>query len=114
MVTYPPETNIAPENGWLEYDRFLLEWPIFRGKLAVSFRDRHHFKWIFTEDEKTLQRGHLTGGAASSKATPRNPCPKNPIKRLEALTFEWKFTISFSDDADFKKNHLFWVCFSFS
>ena len=26
-----PETNIAPGNGWLEYDRFLLGWPIFRG-----------------------------------------------------------------------------------
>ena len=29
-----PETNIAPENGWLEYDRFLLGWP----KLSVSGR----------------------------------------------------------------------------
>ncbi len=28
--------NIAPENGWLEYDPFLLGWPIFRGH--VSFR----------------------------------------------------------------------------
>ena len=26
-----PETNIAPENGWLEYDRFLFGWLIFRG-----------------------------------------------------------------------------------
>ena len=27
-----PESNIfVPENGWLEYDRFRLEWPIFRG-----------------------------------------------------------------------------------
>ena len=28
-----PETNseFTPENGWLEYDRFLLLWPIFRG-----------------------------------------------------------------------------------
>ena len=33
-----PETNIAPENGWLEYDRFLLGWPIFRGELLVSGR----------------------------------------------------------------------------
>ncbi len=31
-----PETNIAPENGWMEYDRFLLGWPIFRGELLVS------------------------------------------------------------------------------
>ena len=33
-----PETNIAPENGWLEYDPFLLGWPIFRGE-NVSFRE---------------------------------------------------------------------------
>ena len=31
------ETNTSPENGWLEYDRFLLGWPIFRG--YVSFRE---------------------------------------------------------------------------
>ena len=31
-----PKTNIAPENGWLEYDRFLLGWPTFRGELLVS------------------------------------------------------------------------------
>ena len=32
-----PETNIlAPENGCLEYERFLLGWPIFRGELLVS------------------------------------------------------------------------------
>ena len=32
-----PETNIAPENGWLEYKPFLLGRPIFRG--YVSFRE---------------------------------------------------------------------------
>ncbi len=34
-----PESNIAPENGWLEYYGwcFLLGWPIFRG--YVSFRE---------------------------------------------------------------------------
>ena len=35
---YPPETNIAPENGWLEYYSFLLGWPIFRA-FAVSLRE---------------------------------------------------------------------------
>ena len=31
-----PETNIfAPANGWLEYDCFLLRWPIFRGEPLV-------------------------------------------------------------------------------
>ena len=32
-----PKTNMAPKNGWLEYDRFLLGWPVFRG--YVSFRE---------------------------------------------------------------------------
>ena len=32
-----PETNIAPKDGWLEDDRFLLGWPIFRG--YVCFRE---------------------------------------------------------------------------
>ena len=30
--------TLAPENGWLEYDRFLLGWPIFTGR-TVSFRE---------------------------------------------------------------------------
>ena len=34
-ITFP-ETNVAPENGWFEYDRFLLGNPIFRGE-NVSF-----------------------------------------------------------------------------
>ncbi len=35
-----PETNVfAPENGWLEYDRFLLGPGLFSGALAVSFRE---------------------------------------------------------------------------
>ena len=31
-------TANASKNGWLEYDRFLLGWPIFRGELLVSGR----------------------------------------------------------------------------
>ena len=32
-----PETNkFAPENEWLEDDRFLLEWPIFRAMLVLG------------------------------------------------------------------------------
>ena len=38
MVTLP-ETNIEPENGWLEYYFPVGSLPIFRGKLAVSFRE---------------------------------------------------------------------------
>ena len=38
-----PETNIAPRNGWLEYDRFLFGWPIFRGVSGrVTF-------WFFSD-----------------------------------------------------------------
>ena len=33
-----PETNIAPGNGWLEYETIGFR-PIFRRKLAVSFRE---------------------------------------------------------------------------
>ena len=33
-----PETNVAPENRWLEYDRFLVGWPIFRGEPLVPVR----------------------------------------------------------------------------
>ena len=34
-------TAIAPENGWLEYDRFLFGWPLFRGEMLVSGRAFH-------------------------------------------------------------------------
>ncbi len=37
METTLPETNMAPENGWLEYDPFLLGWPILR--CHVRFRE---------------------------------------------------------------------------
>ena len=36
-ITLPKTNMFAPENGWLEYDRFLLGWPIFRD--YVSFRE---------------------------------------------------------------------------
>ena len=41
-----PTTNseFTPENGWLEDDPFLLKWSIFRGKLAVSFREGSFFQ----------------------------------------------------------------------
>ena len=32
-------TAKAPENGWLEYDRFLLGPGLFSGAIAVSFRE---------------------------------------------------------------------------
>ena len=41
-----PETNIAPKNGWLEYYFPIGFRPIFRGKLAVSFRELLDFLFI--------------------------------------------------------------------
>ena len=40
MLYNLPESNseFTPENGWLEYERFLLGWPIFRCELLVSGR----------------------------------------------------------------------------
>ena len=40
-VTLPKTNNIAPKNGWLEYDRFLLGWPILMD--YSSFRDCSFF-----------------------------------------------------------------------
>ena len=37
-----PETTVAPENGWFEYDRFLLGNPFFRGE-NVSFSQGTQF-----------------------------------------------------------------------
>jgi len=37
------ETNIALENGWLEYERFLLGQPIFRCEVLVSGSVSHNF-----------------------------------------------------------------------
>ena len=34
-----PETSIAPKNGWLEYYFPIGFRPIFRGEIAVSFRE---------------------------------------------------------------------------
>ena len=43
-----PETNIAPENGWLEDDRFLLGPGLFSGAFAVSFREGIHDFFILS------------------------------------------------------------------
>ena len=46
-----PEANIAPKNGWLEYDPFLLgSRPIFRGELLVSGRV-HNTSWPLVGNE---------------------------------------------------------------
>ena len=39
-----PEINIAPENGWLEYDRFLFGMAYFQGR-TVSFREGLSLVW---------------------------------------------------------------------
>ena len=51
-----PETNIAPENGWLEYDRFLWGWPIFRD--YVSFREGTSHKKKNIIENQTAEKNH--------------------------------------------------------
>ena len=41
-----PKINIAPENGWFEYDPLLLGRPIFRGE-NVSFREGNRSSFLF-------------------------------------------------------------------
>ena len=50
LVTLPETHIFALENGWLEDDRFLLRWPIFR--VYVSFREGTSvcFSWWFFTD----------------------------------------------------------------
>ena len=50
----PPKTNIALENGWLQYDCFLLGRLIFR--CYVSFREGISFRFSLTVEYKHLQR----------------------------------------------------------
>ena len=49
-----PETNIfAPENGWLEYDRFLLGWHIFMGYASLASIAGWHW---WPESLKTIKK----------------------------------------------------------
>ena len=39
------ETNIEPQNGWLEYDCFLLGPDLFAGAFAVSFKEGNLYSY---------------------------------------------------------------------
>ena len=51
-----PETNIAPENGWLGYNRFLLGPSLFSGAFAVSSRDGYFLSTLASMRQCALQR----------------------------------------------------------
>ena len=61
-----PKTNIAPEDGWLEYYTFLLERPVSKGELLVSGRvhplpmihSAHSARWF----SKTPSRPRIQNG----------------------------------------------------
>ena len=59
------KTSIAPDNGWLEYDRFLLGWPIFGCELLVSgtYKDLVFLcrKMVIKEKEEERKKDHLQG-----------------------------------------------------
>ena len=56
-----PEANLAPENGWLEDDRFLLGFVLFSGVMLVS--GRVTYKEITRNKLKDIE---LTGSANSA------------------------------------------------
>ena len=65
-----PETNIfAPENGWLEYDRFLLGPGLFSGALTVGFREGT--PCCFFKFEKSGTRCRSTAFAVGPSGTGR-------------------------------------------
>ena len=85
-----PETNIfTPENGWLEYDPFLLGFGLFSGASCyVSFREG--FLWQKNRSNRT-HRTHGTHGPGGQKpeyqksrvrmiATERGPLGFGPIQ----------------------------------
>ena len=50
-----PETNIfVPENGWLEYDPFLLEWPIFRCYVSFMESNIHRSQIVWHEPKRVM------------------------------------------------------------
>ncbi len=76
------ETNIfAPENGWLEYDRFLLGLPIFRGEPLVS-RSVPSMKLRYSTWGK--------GKNASSKSDPMNIfCHQSDQEKTRITKQQW-------------------------
>ncbi len=70
-----PETNIAPENRWLEDDPFLLGWSIFRG--YVTFREG-----IYTYITCTILQTLLQGPTFRSQETHGNLPTVNLVASL--------------------------------
>ena len=55
-------TAKAPENGWLEYDRFLLGPGLFSGAFAVSFREGSSFLGSLTHKSQCFQSHQSVSG----------------------------------------------------
>ena len=98
-----PETNIAPKNGWLEYDPFLLGFGLFSGAFAVSFRevspkkkDANNSSWFH---QAGFQKVHQKGLFCFKWVFPKIGVPQNgwfirenPIKMddLGVFPYFWK------------------------
>ena len=79
-----PETNIAPENGWLEYDPFLLGRPIFRGELFVS--GRVFLGGLLGPGAGWLTLAMMTHQRCSSaplKSPPRRPAARHEDRQVQ-------------------------------
>ena len=76
------ETNIAPENGWLEEEPFLLGWSNLGGAMVVSFRAGDIYDRIqdpLVQEPRNLQRRKaffLVSGCVSRWCTPPPPGEK--------------------------------------
>ena len=79
-----PKTNIAPENGWLEYDCFLLGWSIFRCE-NVSFREGSFF---LLNNASNLPKSWSAGWPGCVRSgTPNYSCCEYPLPVFSGLPF---------------------------
>ena len=85
---YPPwnDSIFAPENGWLEYDRFLLGPGQFSGAFAVSFRECmtfHYTDWFIVGILISASLNlYITGEYI--EIPPKNPINQGPLVTAQA------------------------------
>ena len=89
-----PETNISPENEWLEYvlvSFWGVKRPIFRGKLAVSFREGNLIiHWIILLMAEILHHNginYLSTGAGFQPSTVL--CDAAPVSSFPPTWAGW-------------------------
>ena len=102
--TYRPSLKLTaktPENGWLEDDRFLLEWLIFRGEM-LGFREctlESSFPTLFPCQKKSIGHFALPEGPKHDSAGAENGCQGDFVTKVQSaekafvLPYPLKFKI---------------------